>query len=162
MTHSCHPHDSSSCGTLRMRRRKSLPDGGQFFRQRRGAVAVVAGGVGEGRGPVANVPKPYAVGVMHGPAAIDREAVAVDPDHVDIAGALCDALLQDAGALVDHREQQTLDHRVLAERAACNAALRRGVDDQLLDLRIGFGRARAWLVKVEAARGLLAVATALA
>src|SRR5260370_32974713 len=162
MTYSCRTYDSTSSRTLRTQRRKSSPGGGQFFHQRRGAVAVVAGGVGEGREPVANIPKPYAVGVMHRPAAIDREAVAVDPDHVDIAGALGDALAQNAGALIDHWEQQTFDHRVLAECAARNAALPRGVDDQRLDLGIRFRGARAWLIKIVAARGLLAVAAALA
>src|SRR6266404_2742825 len=151
-----------SSGALLPQRLKSIPGGGELFQQRRGAVAVVAGGMREGREPVPNIPKPDAVGVMHRPAAIDREAVAVDPDHVDIAGALCDALVQNTGALIDHREQQTFDHRVLAECAARDAALRRGIDDQLLDLGIRFRGARAWLIKIEAARGLLAVAAALA
>src|SRR5262249_14071498 len=95
---------------------------------------------------------------MHRSAAMDREAVAVDPDHVDIAGPLRDPLPQDARALIDHREQQTFDDLVLAEDAACDAALRRRIGDQLLHLRIGFRGARAGLIKVETARRLLAVA----
>src|SRR5262245_66579511 len=108
------------------------------------------------------MPKSDAVGIMHRPAAIDREAVAIDPDHVDIARPPRDSLTQDAGALVDHREQQAFDHRILAERAARNAALRRRIDDQPLDLRIRFWRARARLIEIKPATGLLAVAAAFA
>src|SRR5260370_7847120 len=100
MTYSCRTYDSTSSRTLRTQRRKSSPGGGQFFQQRRGAVAVVAGGVGEGREPVANVPKPYAVGIMHRPAAIDREAVPLHPDHLHIARPLCYPPLPEARPLV--------------------------------------------------------------
>src|SRR5215813_8417749 len=104
---------------------KSLPGHCEFLQQGRRAVTVVAGLAGKGGEPVANITKPHAVGVMHRSAAVDRKAVAVDPDHVDIAGPLRDPLSQYARALIDHREQQTFDDLVLAEDAACDAALRR-------------------------------------
>ena len=93
---------------------------------------------------------------------MDREAVAIDPDHVDVAGPLRDTLAENARAFVDHREQQAFDDLVLADGAACDAALRRRVDDQPLDLGIGLRRARARLVEIESAPGLLAEAAALA
>ena len=49
--------------------------------------------------------RPDLVGVEHRAAAPDRPAVAVDPDHVDVAGAGGDTLVEDARALVDHRDR---------------------------------------------------------
>src|SRR3954468_15569303 len=105
---------------------------------------------------VAQVGKPDLVGVKHRSAAPDRPAIAVDPDHVDVARPVGDALLEDARALVDHREDQALEDLLFVDRAALDAEPVRGVDDDLLDLRIGDRRARAALVTEIAGAGLLA------
>src|SRR4051794_7216937 len=90
---------------------------------------------------VAQIGKPDLVGIEHRPAAPDRPAIAVDPDHVDVARPVGDALLEDARALVDHREDQALEDLLFVDRAALDAEPVRGVDDDLLDLRIGDPRA---------------------
>ncbi len=53
---------------------------------------------------------------MHGTAAPGGEAVAVDPDHVDVARALGDAFAENARAFVDHRVEHPFDDLVLADR----------------------------------------------
>src|SRR5262245_25068852 len=53
--------------------------------------------------PVAQGLEPGRIGPEHRAAAVDGPAVAVDPDHVDVARANRDLLLQDLGALVDRR-----------------------------------------------------------
>src|SRR6266849_3248680 len=73
--------------------------------------------------PVANMRKPHVVGIMHRASAVDRESVAVVPDHVDVAGPSGNALTQDAGALVDHREQQALHDLILADGPTRDTAL---------------------------------------
>src|SRR4051812_30688375 len=59
--------------------------------------------------------KTDAVGPEHRSAAVDWPAVAVDPDHVDIRGALRNALFQDLRALVDHRVERPLDDLLVAD-----------------------------------------------
>src|SRR5262249_51762437 len=117
---------------------------------------------GELNQTVAYIGEAERIGPMHDAAAPSRESVAVDPDHVDVARARRDPLVEHARALVDHGKQEPLDDFLLVARAARDAEPRRRRDDQLLGLRVGLWRARAGLVAIEALAGLLAVAAALA
>src|SRR5262249_339701 len=67
--------------------------------------------------PIADAGKPDGVRIVHRSATPDRKAVAVDPDHVDIARVQRDPLLEDARAFVDHRVDQPLDDLLPADRA---------------------------------------------
>src|SRR5687768_7459191 len=51
----------------------------------------------------------HAARMEHRAAAMHREAVSREVDHVDVGGAQCDALLENARALVDQGEQQPVD-----------------------------------------------------
>src|SRR5438045_2612911 len=70
-----------------------------------------------GRDLVVDLARPDAVGPEHQAAAIAREAEAVEPHHVDVAGAQRLALLQDPAGLVDRGEQQSAQDLLVAERA---------------------------------------------
>src|SRR5450631_3869027 len=145
-----------------LNRREPLAVGGELFQQRRRAQAVIAGPVRELSKAVAAAGETDAVGVVHGTAAMGGKAIAIDPNHVDIAGASRDPLGENARAFIDHRKQQPLYDLVLADRHGRRAApchLRR---DQPRDLGIGLRRARGRRVEIEAAAGLLAKAAALA
>src|SRR6516164_6677853 len=148
---------SSHCAAFLKAREGAAPLG-ELCEQRRGFELRVAGASGDlGESP-ADVRQPDAVGVVHRSARPYRPAVAIDPDHVDVARAHGDAFIENARALVDHREDQPLEYLLAVEVAALDAETHRGFDDQLLDIGIQKGRARAALVAVEAAPGLLAVA----
>src|SRR5262249_4757668 len=84
------------------------------------------------------------VGPEHRAASIDRPAVAVDPDDVDVAGADGDLFLEDLGALVDHWIEQPLQDILVGDRPPLDAHLRGAVDDDLL--HVGTGRRIALLV----------------
>src|SRR3569832_802103 len=58
--------------------------------------------------PLGDHGRPNQVRPEHRPAAIDRPAVAVDPDDIDVRGAKRDAFLQDLRPLVDHRIEAAL------------------------------------------------------
>src|SRR5262249_8219416 len=123
---------------------------------------LIAGALREGGESIANLTEPDLVGVEHRAAAPHRPAVAVDPDHVDVAGPIGEALLEDARALVDHRIDHALEDLLLVDFPPRNPERLRGLDDDLLDLGIGRRRARAGLIDVIAPAGLLAVAPGLA
>src|SRR4051794_24149141 len=106
--------------------------------------------------PIADCLQANGIGPVHRAAAPGRETVAVEPDHVDVPRSRRDALFEDARAFVDHRIDQPLDDFFLGNIAPFYAEPHRGIDDQLLDLRIGARRAA--LVEIEALAGLLAVA----
>src|SRR5262249_61043571 len=74
------------------------------------------------------------VGPEHRAASIDRPAVAIDPDDIDVAGANGDLLLEDLGAFVDHRIEQALQDLLVGDRPTRDAHLRGDVDDDLLDV----------------------------
>src|SRR5262249_30065406 len=143
-------------------RRKPLSFRRQPRQQRRGLVALLAGARGERDQTIAHVGEAERVGPMHDAAAPGWESVPVDPDHVDVARPRRDPLVEHARALVDHGKQQPLDDLPLLERTARHTEPGRRLEDELLDLRTGFWRARARLVAIEALAGLLAVAAALA
>src|SRR5262249_60529241 len=105
--------------------------------------------------PVADDAEPDLVGVEHRAAVPDRPAVAVDPDHVDVAGPCRDALFEDARTLVDHRENQPLDDLRFVDRPARDAVPGRRFGNELLDFGVGPRRARSGLVAVESLAGPL-------
>src|SRR5262245_2864358 len=88
------------------KRAEALASGGEFDQERRRPVTLIAGLVGELGQPVADIGQSDRVGIEHWPATPGREAIAVNTDHVDIAGPQRYALLENPGALVDHREDQ--------------------------------------------------------
>src|SRR5215813_8268031 len=94
---------------------------GELCEQRRGFEFRVAGASGDlGESP-ADVRQADAVGVVHRSARPYRPAVAIDPDHVDVARAHGDAFIENARALVDHREDQPLEYLLAVEVAALDA-----------------------------------------
>ena len=93
---------------------------------------------------------------MHRAAAVDRPAVAVDPDDVDVGRPDRDALLQNLRALVDHRVEAALEDLVAADLALVDALGGAEVGDDLLDLRVGRRGAGFRVVDVVAAAVLLA------
>src|SRR5213594_4030584 len=98
----------------------------------------------------------------HRAAPVDRPAVAVDPDHVDVARADRELLLEDLRSLVHHRVEQALEDLLVRDRAALDRLLPGDLEDDLLDVGIGDRRAVAALVAVIAGAGLLAEAPELA
>src|SRR2546425_2360178 len=101
------------------------------------------------------------VGPEHRAAAVDRPAVAVHPDDVDVAGARRHLLLEDLGALVHHRIEQALEDLIVGDRPARDAHLGGDVHDDLLDVGIG-RRAPLLVVLVVTGPRLLAEAAELA
>src|ERR1019366_10661470 len=95
-------------------------------------------------------------------AAIDRPAITIEPDHIDIARTRRDLFLQDPRAFVDHRIHHALENFVVADHAALAPEPLQGLVDQLLHFRIGQRRARSALVFVVALAGLLAEAAGFA
>src|SRR5688572_18611112 len=96
------------------------------------------------------------IGIEHGPAAIARESITRAPDHVDVAGALRDALVENPDALVQQRVQAALEDFLVRVRARRDAELRAAAreDDQRLGIVVP--RAIALLVPIEALAVLLA------
>src|ERR671920_319632 len=89
--------------------------------------------------------EPLGVGPEHRAAAPDRPAVAVDPDDVDVGGALGHAFLEDLRPLVDHRVEGALDDLLIADLAGLAARLGPEVVD---DLRLPRGRGGAALLVI--------------
>src|SRR6266511_2840597 len=79
------------------------------------------------------------VGPEHRATPVDRPAVAIHPDHVDVARPQGDLLLDDVGALVHHRVEQALEDLLVEDGAARDAELGRDTDDDLLDVGVGSG-----------------------
>src|SRR5207237_10747663 len=98
------------------------------------------------------------VGPIHQPAAIAREAEAVEPHDIDIAGAERLALIEDLARLVDRREQQPLQDLLVGEVVLRDTQLGDGLLDDARDLRVGMRRAVARLVAIPALAGFLAAA----
>src|SRR5437763_13091337 len=95
------------------------------------------------------------VGPEHQPAAIEREAEAVAPPDIGMAGAERLALIEDLARLVARREQQPLQDLLVGEIVLRDTQLGDGLLDDARDLRIGMRRAVARLVAIPALAGLL-------
>src|SRR5215469_4665257 len=139
-------------------RREGLAFGGEALEQRRGLERRIVGLLGIIRETIGDMLEANAVGPEHRAAAIDRPAIAIEPDHVDVARTGRDALLQDARTLVDHRIHHALQDLVVRDLAALAPEPGQRLVDQLLDLRIRQRRARAAFILVVALAGLLAEA----
>src|SRR5229473_2594617 len=74
------------------------------------AVALVPGG-----DLAVNLGDADAVGPVHQPAAVAREAEAVQPHHVDVAGAVGLALFEDLAGFVDRGEQEAVEDLLVGE-----------------------------------------------
>src|SRR5262245_10008791 len=70
--------------------------GGEPGKERRRPEPIVLRVARMVRKPIADLREAHAVGVVHRPTAVDWPAIAIDPDHVDVAWPGCDPLLQDA------------------------------------------------------------------
>src|SRR5690349_20866656 len=57
----------------------------------------------------------------HRAAAIDRPAIAVDPDHIDVGRALRHAFFEDLRALVHHSVECAVDDLLVADLALLHA-----------------------------------------
>src|SRR5262245_20425203 len=108
---------------------------------------------------VVDLARPDLVGPKHQPAAIAREAEAVEPHDVDVAGADRLTLLQDLAGFVDRREQQAAQDLLVREWALLEALLGRHLLDDGMRLGIDDRRAVALLVAIPALAGLLAQPT---
>jgi len=87
--------------------------------------------------------QPDLVGIEHRAAAIDRPAIAIKPDHIDVARPRCNALFEVlARTLVDHRVQSCLEDFVVADNPLLKAQTLQGLVDQFFDVGIGQRRAR--------------------
>src|SRR5262245_41464898 len=102
---------------LRSERRKRLAFRGETLEQRRRFERGIVGLLGVVRETISNVLQPDLVGVEHRAAAIDRPAITIEPDHVDIARTRRDVLFEDARTLVDHRVHHALEDLVVADDA---------------------------------------------
>src|SRR5215213_4166801 len=116
--------------------------------QRCGLQALLAGARGELLQPLDDPPGADLVGVEHRAAAPGRPAVAVEPDHVDVAGPGSDALVENARALVDHRVDQALDDLLPRDQPARHAEARRDAGDEPLHLRVRLAGAGALGIEV--------------
>ncbi len=112
----------------------------QPFQQRRGAELVAVHLLQRAQAPE-DLRQPLELGPEHRAAAVERPAVAVQPDHIDVGGACRDALLEDLRALVDHRVEAALEDLLVADRAPRDALARGEIVDQLLGERRGRGLA---------------------
>src|SRR3954468_4095663 len=108
------------------------------------------------RETVGDVLQADAIGPEHRATAVDRPAVTIEPDHIDIARPRRDAFIEDTSTLVHHRVHHALEDFVVTDGTALLAELLQGLVDHLLDIRIGQRRTRAAFVLVVALAGLLA------
>ncbi len=77
--------------------------------------------------------------VVHRPAPVSRESVAVDVDDVDVGRALGDAFAEDLRALVHEREDAPVDDLGVGDLPLLDPILLRAAADDLLDHRSGTG-----------------------
>ena len=93
-----------------------------------------------------------AVRPVHQPAAVAREAKAVEPHHVDVAGAVGLALVEDLAGLVDRGEEQPAQDLLVGEIALRDAEFRRPCLDSAGEF--GMRSAVAFLVAEPSGPGL--------
>src|SRR5437763_2493341 len=89
--------------------------GGKFRQQRRRRPerSVVVGIARQLAHSARHVVEPQRVGVEHRSAAIQRKAVAGQIDEIDVGCAERNALLQNARAFIDEREDQAIDDLII-------------------------------------------------
>jgi hypothetical protein len=101
--------------------RKTTILGCEPLQERRGLPCVGPIAFGKAAHRSYDVRKTHGVGIEHRAAAEIRKAVACDVHDVDVGGARRNALLENAGALVDQRIEGTLDDLLIAHLAALQA-----------------------------------------
>ena len=69
--------------------------------------------------------------IEHGAAAIDRPAIAIDPDNIDVAGADRFAFFEDLEALIDHRIDAAFQDFIIRDVPAGVLGLLREFDDDV-------------------------------
>src|SRR4051794_1236212 len=109
-----------------------------------------------------NFVESYCVRVEHRPAAVRREAIAGEVDHVDVGSAQGDAFFEDVGAFVDQRVDQALYDLFVRNFSFGNFYFRPVSVEELVDLRVRDRLAVAGFVFIEAFAGFLAEAALLA
>src|SRR5437870_929253 len=139
-----------------LRVEEALAGVGQSPQERRWGPELVARCLLELHHAVANLSQPEGIGPEHRAPAVDGPAVAVDPDDVDVAGAAGDLLVEDLGALVHHRVEETLEDLVIRDRAPREPHGGRHVHDDLFHVGVGDGRTVALVVAVPAGARFLA------
>src|SRR3984893_6934464 len=97
-----------------------------------------------------------AVGPVHQAAAITREAKAVEPHHVDVAGAVGLALFEDLARLVDRGEEQPMEDLLVGEALLRDPELLLFFLDYARGFGVGMRGAVAFLVVEPTGPGLLA------
>src|SRR6185436_3378857 len=103
----------------------------------------------------------HGVGVEHRPAAVGREAVAGQVDHVDVGSAQRDAFLEDVGGLVDERVDQPFDDFLVGNRAGLDLVFSSIFLNYFFNIRIRNRFPVGQVVLVPALAGLLPVAAEL-
>ena len=98
--------------------------------------------------------QPRLVGPEHRPAAIDREAVAIDIGHIDVGGAQRDAFLENLRPLVDQRQNAAIDDLLRIGLVPRFVLLEPFLFDDCRDLWVGQRGAAAFGVAVETGAGL--------
>src|SRR5205814_10577625 len=96
-----------------------------------------------------------AVGPVHQAAAVAREAEAVEPHHVDVAGAVGFALFEDLAGFVYRGEQEPAQDLLVREAALRHPHFGRLFLDDAGDFGVGMSRAVALFVAEPAGPGLL-------
>src|SRR5690606_25839434 len=99
--------------------------------------------------------QPDLVGPEHGAAAIGGKAVAVDPDHVDIQGAVGNAFFQNLGTFVDHHVHATFQDFLLTDLPRRDALFLPILGNQCIHSRVWNGSAASLFITVHASLGLL-------
>src|SRR3984893_4080950 len=97
-----------------------------------------------------------AVGPVHQAAAVSREAEAVEPHHIDVAGAVGLALFEDLARLVDRGEEQPMEDLLVGEALLRDPELLRFFLDHAREFGVGMRGTVARLVAEPAGAGLLA------
>src|SRR6516162_7233367 len=97
-----------------------------------------------------------AVGPIHQPAAVAREAETIEPHYVDIAGAVCLALFEDLAGLVDRGKEQPAEDLLVTEGSLRDAEFGRLLLDHAGEVGVGMRGAVALLVAEPSGACLLA------
>src|SRR5690349_3817162 len=111
--------------------------------------------IGKGFDPAQDLVQPDGIRVEHRPAAVGREAVAGEVNHVDVRGAQRDAFLEDLRAFVDQRVDEALHDFLVGNRSRLDPLLFPVVSDDPVHFGIGDGFPISRLIEIPALAGLL-------
>lgn len=94
--------------------------------------------------------KASGISKVHGSSSVDRPAVAIDPDDINVRGASGDALLEDLEALVDEGQHAAPEDLVVRDGSLDDLGLSSTLLDDRCHLRIFDSLSGALLVLVPA------------